>query len=93
MGVIQADGTKHHEMKEKVKTEYYRRVRNILEMKLNGENIIAGINKWAISLLRYSTGAELVQKDRRIRKLMTMHWALNPKSDVAKIYLSRKERG
>ena len=22
--VIQADGTKHHEMKEKVKTEYYR---------------------------------------------------------------------
>ena len=24
LGVIQADGMKHHEMKEKVKTEYYR---------------------------------------------------------------------
>ena len=24
LGVIQVDGTKHHEMKEKVKTEYYR---------------------------------------------------------------------
>ena len=34
--VIQADGMKHHKMKEKVKTEYYRRVRKILEMKLNG---------------------------------------------------------
>ena len=27
------------------------------------------------------------------RKLMTMHWALNPKSDIARIYLSRKEGG
>ena len=40
LGVIQADGTNHHEMKEKVKTEYYRRVRKILETKLIGGNII-----------------------------------------------------
>ena len=35
---------KHHEMKEKVKTEYCRQVRKILETKLNGVNIITGIN-------------------------------------------------
>ena len=29
----------------------------------------------------------------RTGQLMTMHQALNPKSDVARIYLSRKERG
>ena len=100
LGVIKLDGMKHHEMKERVKTEYYRRVRNILETKLNGRNIIAGINTWTISLLRYSaafldwTGVELKQMDRT-RKLMTMHRALNPKSDIARIYLSRKngERG
>ena len=40
-------------------------MRKILGTKLNGANIIAGINAWAISLLRYSaafliwTGAEL----------------------------------
>ena len=51
------------------------------------------------SLPRYSaafldwTGAELVQIDKRTRKLMTMHQALNPKIDVARIYLSRKEGG
>ena len=28
---------------------------------------------------------------RETRKLMTMLWALNPESDVAKIYLSQKE--
>ena len=44
LGVIQANGIKHYEMKEKVKTEYYRRMRKILETKLNGGNIITGIN-------------------------------------------------
>ena len=39
------------------------------------------------------TGTELEQMDRRTRKLMTMHRALNSKSDVARIYLSRKEGG
>ena len=43
-GVIQADETKHHEMKKKVKTKWYRRVRKILETNLNGGNIITGIN-------------------------------------------------
>ena len=97
--VIQADGMKHREMNEKVKTEYYRRVRKILEKTLNGGNIITGINTWAVSLLRYSAAfldwkrTELEQMDRRTRKLMTMHQALNPKSDVARIFLSRKEGG
>ena len=36
--VLRVSGTKHHEMK--VKTEYYRRVRKILKMKLNGRNIV-----------------------------------------------------
>ena len=53
----------------------------------------------AISLLRYSaafldwTGTELEQMERRTRKLMTMHQTLNPRSDVARIYLPRKKVG
>ena len=31
--------------------------------------------------------------DRRTRKLMTMHWSLNPTSVVVRIYLSRKGGG
>ena len=80
-------------MKGKIKTEYYRRVRKILETKLNDGNIITGINTWAVSLLRYSATfldwveAELEQMNRRIRKLMTIHQPLNPKSDAVRIYL------
>ena len=97
--VIRAYRMKHHEMKENAKIEYYKQVRKILETKLNGGNIITEINTWAISLLRHSAAfldwarAEFEQMDRRTRKFMTMHRALNPKSDVARIYLSRKEGG
>ena len=60
---------------------------------------MTGINRWAISLLRYFaafldfTGAELEQMDRKTRKLMTMHRALNAKIDVAGIHLTRKKKG
>ena len=75
-------------------------MKKILETKLNGRNITTGTNTWAISLLRYSaafldwTSATLEQMDGRTRKLMSMHQELNPKSDIARIYLSRKgQRG
>ena len=56
-------------MKEKVKNEYLRRVRKVLENKLNGGNIIKEINTWAVCLLRYSAAfidwncTELTQLD------------------------------
>ena len=70
LGIMQADHIRYTEMKEKVQTEYLRRVRKVLESKLNGGNIIKGINIWA-SLLRYSAAfvdwncTELTQLDRR----------------------------
>ena len=86
-------------MKEKVKTEYLRRVRKVLETKLNGVDIIKGINTWEISLLRYSAAfidrncRELTQLDRRTRKSMTMRNALHPKSNIDRLYIPRKEGG
>ena len=99
LGMLQADQIKHHEMKDKVMKEYKRRVREILETKLNAGNLIKGINIWAVSLLRYSaafldwTKFEMEQLDRQTRKLMTMHNALDPKSNVDRLYLPRKDGG
>ena len=83
-----------------MKAEYLWRVHKVLETKLNSGNIIKGIKTWTESLLRYSAGtfidwncAELTQLDRRIRKLMTMHKALHPKSNVDRLYIPRKEDG
>ena len=84
-------------MKEKIKKEYFRRTRKLLETKLYSRNLIKGINIWAVSLVRYSgpflkgTREELKQIDERIRKLMTMHKSLHPRDDVDRLYESRKE--
>ena len=54
LGILEADTIKHDEMKKKVKKEYLRRTRKLLETKLFCRNHIKGINTWAVSLVRYS---------------------------------------
>ena len=99
LAIIQADQIQCTEMKEKVKTEYLRKVRKVLDTKLNGRNIIKGLNIWAVSLLRYSAAfidwncTEMTQLDRRTRKLMTMHNSLHPKGNVDRLYIPRMEGG
>ena len=84
-------------MKEKVKAEYLRRVRKVLETKLNDNNRIKAINTLAVSLLRYPAAiidwncAKLTQLDRGTRKLMTIHNALHVKSNVDRLYIPRKK--
>ena len=99
LGIIEADKIKEGEMKEVFKKEYYRRARLVLQSRLNGRNKIKAINTWAVSLMRYGAGVinwrqdELKELDRKTRKLMTMNKGLNPKSDVARLYVKRKEGG
>ena len=41
---MEGDGVKHEEVKDQIKKEYIRRVKNILKSKLNGRNIILVLN-------------------------------------------------
>ena len=41
-------------MKLKVSKEYFRRLKKVLKLKLNGGNLVQGVSTWAVSLLRYS---------------------------------------
>ena len=50
LGILQADQIRYTEMKEKVKNKYPRRVRTVLEAKLNGSNIIKRKNACVVSL-------------------------------------------
>ena len=99
LGILEADGVKNEEMKDQIKKEYIRRVRNILKSKLNGGNIILAINSRAVSIVRYgagiisSTKMKLEELDWRTRKLMTIYGAHHPKVDVDRLYLQRCEGG
>ena len=44
LGILEADTIKQEEIKEKIKKEYFRRTRKLLETKLFSRNLIKGIN-------------------------------------------------
>ena len=57
-------------MKEKTKKEYIKKLKAILELKLNSGNTVEAINSWAVPVIRYSAGivdwknSELCNRDR-----------------------------
>ena len=53
LGILEADTIKQVEMKDKIRKEYLRRTRKLLETKLSSRSLIKGINTWAVPL-RYS---------------------------------------
>ena len=99
LGILEADKVLEKRMKLNVSKEYIRRLRKVLKSKLNGGNLVDGVNAWAVSLLRYSAAfvswrkSGLESIDRKTRKLFTIYGALHPKSDVDRLYIPRKEGG
>ena len=77
--------------------EYIRMLRKVLKSKLDGGNLVRGVNTWAVSLLRYSAAfvswrkSELQAIDKKTRKLFTIYGALHPKLGVGRLYIPRKE--
>ena len=67
--------------------------------KLNGGNMISGINAWDVGVIRYSAGIVdwtmevLVSMDRRTKKILAMNRCMHTRSNVARLYLPRKEVG
>ena len=83
-------------MKERIKKEYLRRTRKLLETKLYCRNHMNGLNTWADPFVSYLgsflkwTREELQQMDQRTRKLMVMPEALHSRDDIDTLYVSRK---
>ena len=99
LGILDADKFLEEKIKLNVLKKYIRRIRKVLKSKLNGGNLVHGVNNWKVSLLRYSAGfvswrkSKLQAIERKTRKLFTIYGALHPKSDVDRLCITRKEGG
>ena len=99
LGIIEGEGIKHQEMKEKINKEYIKRLKAILKSKLNSENTVKAINTLAVPVIRYSAGivdwkkSELCNMDRKTRKVLNIYQALHPRSNIDRLYLPRSEGG
>ena len=97
-GIVEYERLQEQEMKDKFRNEYFRRAKLILKSKLNGRNKIMALNTWAVSL-RYGAEIlnwnknELQEMGRKTKKFMTMNKELHPRSDVKRLYVSRKNGG
>ena len=97
--ILEAETFLREEMKLKVSKEYFRRLEKVLKLKLNGGNLVQGVDTWAVSLLKYSTAfinwrkCELLAINRKTKKLFRINGGLHPKSDVDRFYIPRKGGG
>ena len=95
--MLEADEVMVIEIKHKVKKEYYRRARKVLETKLNSDNVFNAINTWTVSVVWYSAAFlgysrhKLEKIDKKIRKLLTIQTGFHPKGNVDRLYLSRSD--
>ena len=54
LGILETDKFLEEKMKLIVSKEYTGTLRKVLKSKLNGGNLVRGVDTWAVSLLRYS---------------------------------------
>ena len=71
----------------------------ILKSELSAKNKITAIGALVVPVLRYSFGIinwrseEIKQIDRKSRKILTMYNMHNPKADIDRLHVKRKEGG
>ena len=87
------DDFKDESVKDRLSKEYVGRVKKVIRSKLNGGNMVRVINSWTVSLLRYSGGVvrwtkvELMNLDRKTRKLLIIQDALHARANGSRLYL------
>ena len=86
-------------MKDKIKTEYFRRVKKLVKLELYARNIIMGINWWVLGLVRYSAGVvdwargDIELSDRKRKKILTCNGLLHPRANDTRLYLKGCKTG
>ena len=99
LGVDEGDSIQHAKMKEKVRKEYYRRVRLVLKTELNAANRFEVINTLAIPVVTYSFNiidwkmSEIKRLDTKTRQLLSLSKMHHTKADVDRLYLPRNAGG
>jgi len=82
-------------MKEKIRKEYYRKIRLVTKSERNSINRMEAINTLAIPVVAYNFSIidwkleEIRKLDRKARKLLTVERMHHPKSGVDRLYLPR----
>ena len=95
LGVTEAVGIKHSEMKKTIVDKYRKKLKTVLKTELNAKNIMIAINEYALPVLTYTFGIinwtedEIKGVDVRTRKDLNMSKMFEVRSDVDRLYMPR----
>ena len=97
LGIEDSHDIQHKNEKEKLK-EYLKGLRSVWGTELSVNNKIEAVGSLAVPALRYSFGIvnwcqELQKLDRKTRKLLTIHGQHQPKTNLDRLYVPRKQGG
>lgn len=99
LGIDEGDGIQHSKYKERIRKEYYSRIRMIFKSELSSANKIKAINTLAVPVVTYSFNVikwsltDIKSLDIKTRKIMTMERLHHPKADVDRLYIPRASGG
>jgi hypothetical protein len=99
LGINQSNHIQHSIIKENLEKQFYLRIKSILKSKLNGNNLIKAVNKYAVPLLTYSFGVikwsktNLKNINIQTRVLFTKFCKHHPKSAIERFNLPCKNGG
>jgi hypothetical protein len=99
LGINQSNHIQHSITKENLEKQYYLRIKSILKLKLNGNNLIKAVNTYAVPLLTYSFGVikwsktNLQNINIQTRVLFTKFCKHHPKSAIERFNLPRENGG
>ena len=96
LGVFENDRFKE---KEIIVISYKKRIKKLLKLSLNAQNLVLAINMWAIPLVRYAAvlikwlQAKIRVLDISTRKLLNMYKCFSMKDDVDRLYVPHQRGG
>jgi hypothetical protein len=99
LGMDQLFGVNLTKSKNRVRAEFYKRMRKTWKSELNSRNMVKANNSWAAAVLRYFFGVmkwnkrELVEMDRKARKILRLNGAHHHNASLERLYLPRDEGG
>lgn len=99
LGIEEIEDIQHGTTKEKVRKEFITRTKKIYQSKLSGHNKVTAYNQYAVPVIQYSAGIidwtkeEILELDRKSRKIMNMNKSLHPRADIHRLYVTRDKGG
>ena len=99
LGVLESSNIKHNDMRALTMQKFKKKLKQVLKTELNSKNVMIAINEYVTPVLTYTFGIinwteqDIKDIDIHVRKSLNMNRMFEIKSDIDRLYTTRKMGG